>query len=74
MDLRRVTFISSVDLYRGLPAQCEVWHEDAYLPPLSFSDVGNKKRAAEQIRPPLRKDLRIERGKRQSGPQLRAGV
>jgi UDP-glucose 4-epimerase len=49
MDLRRVTFISSVDLYRGLPAQCEVWHEDAYLPPLSFSDVGNKKRAAEQI-------------------------
>ena len=49
MDLRRVTFISSVDLYRGLPAQCDVWHEDAYLPPLSFSDVGNKKRAAEQI-------------------------
>ncbi len=49
MDLNRVTFISSVDLYRGLPAQCEVWHEDAYLPPLVFSQVGNKKRAAEQI-------------------------
>jgi UDP-glucose 4-epimerase len=49
MDLSRVTFISSVDLYRGLPAQCEMWHEDAYLPPLSFSQVGNKKRAAEQI-------------------------
>ena len=49
MDLSRVTFISSVDLYRGLPSQCEVWHEDAFLPPLSFSQVGNKKRAAEQI-------------------------
>jgi nucleoside-diphosphate-sugar epimerase len=49
MNLRRVTFTSSVDLYRGLPHQCEVWHEDAYLPPLSFSEIGNSKRAMEQI-------------------------
>ncbi len=49
MNLRRVTFTSSVDLYRGLPHQCEVWHEDAFLPPLSFSEIGNSKRAMEQI-------------------------
>lgn len=49
MGLRRVTFTSSVDLYRGLPDQCEVWHEDAFLPPLSFSEIGNSKRAMEQI-------------------------
>ncbi len=49
MDLRRVTFVSSVDLYRGWPKQCDVWHEDAYLPPVCFSDIGNKKRAGEQI-------------------------
>ena len=48
-DLRRVTFTSSVDLYRGLPDQCEVWHEDAFLPPLSFSEIGNSKRVMEQI-------------------------
>ena len=49
MNLRRVTFTSSVDLYRGLPHQCEDWHEDAFLPPLSFSEIGNSKRAMEQI-------------------------
>ena len=49
MDLRRVTFVSSVDLYRGWPKQCDVWHEDAYLPPVCFSDIGNKKRAGEQL-------------------------
>ena len=49
MDLRRVTFVSSVDLYRGWPKQCDVWHEDAYLPPVTFSDIGNKKRAGEGI-------------------------
>jgi nucleoside-diphosphate-sugar epimerase len=49
MNLRRVTFTSSVDLYRGLPRQCDVWHEDAFLPPLSFSEIGNSKRAMEQI-------------------------
>jgi len=49
MNLRRVTFTSSVDLYRGLPHQCDVWHEDAFLPPLSFSEIGNSKRAMEQI-------------------------
>lgn len=49
MDLRRVTITSSVDLYRGLPDQCEVYDEDAFLPPLSFSEIGNSKRAMEQI-------------------------
>jgi len=49
MDLRRVTFTSSVDLYRGKPNDCEVWHEDAPLPPLSFSEIGNSKRSMEQI-------------------------
>jgi nucleoside-diphosphate-sugar epimerase len=47
--LRRVTFISSVDCYRGWPHECEVWHEDAYLPPVSFSPISNCKRATEQI-------------------------
>ncbi len=47
--LRRVTFISSVDCYRGWPAECEVWQEDAGLPPVSFSPIGNCKRAAEQL-------------------------
>jgi nucleoside-diphosphate-sugar epimerase len=49
MGLQRMTFISSVDLYRGLPAQCDVFDEDACLPPVSFSLVGNCKRAVEQI-------------------------
>jgi nucleoside-diphosphate-sugar epimerase len=47
--LRRLTFISSVDCYRGWPHECEVWNEDAYLPPVSFSPIGNCKRAAEQL-------------------------
>jgi nucleoside-diphosphate-sugar epimerase len=47
--LRRLTFISSVDCYRGWPDECEVWHEDAYLPPVSFSPIGNCKRAVEQM-------------------------
>jgi UDP-glucose 4-epimerase/UDP-glucuronate 4-epimerase len=47
--LRRVTFISSVDCYRGWPHECEVWHEDAFLPPVSFSPISNCKRATEQI-------------------------
>jgi nucleoside-diphosphate-sugar epimerase len=47
--LRHVTFISSVDCYRGCPHECEVWHEDAYLPPVSFSPIGNVKRAVEQV-------------------------
>lgn len=47
--LRRLTFISSVDCYRGFPAECEVWHEDAYLPPVSFSPIANCKRAVEQM-------------------------
>jgi nucleoside-diphosphate-sugar epimerase len=49
LDLRRVSFISSVDLYRGWPKQCDEWHEDAYLPPVSFSEIGNNKRAVEQL-------------------------
>jgi len=47
--LRRFTFLSSVDCYRGSPDECEVWQEDAYLPPVSFSPIGNCKRAAEQL-------------------------
>jgi nucleoside-diphosphate-sugar epimerase len=47
--LRRMTFISSVDCYRGWPHECEVWHEDAYLPPVSFSPIANCKRAVEQL-------------------------
>jgi len=49
VGLRRVTFISSVDCYRGWPHECEVWHEDAYLPPVSFSPIGNCKRSVEQV-------------------------
>jgi nucleoside-diphosphate-sugar epimerase len=50
LGLRRVTFVSSVDLYRGKPHACEgEWSEDAFLPPVSFSLVGNLKRAVEQI-------------------------
>jgi nucleoside-diphosphate-sugar epimerase len=47
--IRRMTFISSVDCYRGWPHECEVWQEDAYLPPVSFSPIGNCKRAVEQL-------------------------
>jgi nucleoside-diphosphate-sugar epimerase len=38
-----------VDTYRGWPDECEVWQEDAYLPPISFSPIGNCKRAVEQM-------------------------
>jgi nucleoside-diphosphate-sugar epimerase len=48
-NLRRITFISSVDCYRGWPRECESWHEDSYLPPLAFSPIANCKRAVEQI-------------------------
>jgi nucleoside-diphosphate-sugar epimerase len=47
--LRRLSFISSVDCYRGWPDECESWHEDAYLPPVSFSPIGNCKRSVEQL-------------------------
>jgi nucleoside-diphosphate-sugar epimerase len=49
MDLRRVTVVSSVDLYRGLPQQCDVFNEDIYLPPIAFSEIGNCKRAVDEI-------------------------
>ncbi|MBN2062341.1 MAG: NAD(P)-dependent oxidoreductase [Deltaproteobacteria bacterium] len=49
MDLRRVTFVSSVVVYRGWPKDCDIWHEDAYLPPVSFAEIGNKKKAVEQL-------------------------
>lgn len=48
-NLRRVTFISSVDCYRGWPRECETWHEDSYLPPVAFSPIANCKRAVEQL-------------------------
>jgi nucleoside-diphosphate-sugar epimerase len=47
--LPRLTFISSVDCYRGWPGECECWCEDAHLPPVSFSPIGNCKRAVEQL-------------------------
>jgi nucleoside-diphosphate-sugar epimerase len=47
--LRRFTFISSVDTYRGSPEDCPVWSEDAPLPPVSFSPIGNNKKAGEQM-------------------------
>ena len=47
--LRRITFISSVDTYRGWPEDCPVWREDAPLPPVSFSPIGNSKKAGEQL-------------------------
>lgn len=48
-ELRRVTLISSVDVYRGSPTGCDTWTEDAFLPPVAVSAVGNTKRAAEQL-------------------------
>lgn len=45
----RVTFISSVDTYRGLPQDCPEWREDAFLPPVAFSPVCNLKKSGEQI-------------------------
>src|SRR5512136_2978825 len=47
--LRRITFVSSVDTYRGWPDDCPVWPEDASLPAVSFSPIGNNKKAGEQI-------------------------
>lgn len=48
-NLRRVTFISSVDCYRGWPRECEIWREDSHLPPVAFSPIANCKRAVEQL-------------------------
>ncbi|MGD0658337.1 MAG: NAD(P)-dependent oxidoreductase [Syntrophorhabdales bacterium] len=47
--LRRIIFISSVDTYRGWPQDSPVWREDAPLPPVSFSPIGNNKKAGEQV-------------------------
>jgi nucleoside-diphosphate-sugar epimerase len=47
--LRRLSFISSLDCYRGWPDECDSWHEDAYLPPVSFSPIGSCKRSVEQL-------------------------
>jgi UDP-glucose 4-epimerase len=48
-NLSRVTFVSSVDVYRGSPAECPEWREDAFLPPVSFSPIGTTKKAGEQL-------------------------
>ncbi len=45
----RVTFVSSVDTYRGVPKDCPEWREDAFLPPVAFSPVCNLKKSGEQI-------------------------
>ncbi len=48
-NMKRFTFISSVDAYRGFPEDCPHWTEDAFLPPVSFSMIGNTKKAMEQL-------------------------
>lgn len=48
-QLRRVTFISSGSNYDALPGQPEEWHEDAYLPTVTFAPISNTKKACEQI-------------------------
>jgi len=47
--VKRLTFISSVDTYRGFPKDCDHWTEDSFLPPVSFSVIGNTKKAVEQL-------------------------
>ena len=49
MGLQRMVFVSSVDNYRGLPHQPEVFDEDAFLPPVAYSPDGNCKRAADMM-------------------------
>ena len=48
-NVKRLTFISSVDTYRGYPKDCDHWTEDAFLPPVSFTMIGNTKKAMEQL-------------------------
>jgi nucleoside-diphosphate-sugar epimerase len=47
--LRRITFLSSVDTYRGWPEDSPVWREDSPLPAVSFSPIGSNKKAGEQL-------------------------
>ena len=53
VELRRVTFVSSMAVYYGWPHPCEVLNEDAFLPPLPdaphSAEISTTKRAAEQI-------------------------
>ena len=48
-NVKRLTFTSSVDTYRGFPKDCDQWTEDALLPPVSFTLIGNTKKAMEQL-------------------------
>jgi UDP-glucose 4-epimerase len=48
-NVKRVSFMSSVDTYRGFPKDCAEWMEDAFLPPVSFNIIGNTKKAVEQL-------------------------
>jgi nucleoside-diphosphate-sugar epimerase len=47
--LRRVTLISSVVAYMGAPGESGEWREETLLPSVSFSMIGNIKKAMEQI-------------------------
>ncbi len=47
--LRRLTLISSMVAYTEGPSTMGEWREDALLPPVSFSLIGNLKKAVEQI-------------------------
>ncbi|MGD0657173.1 MAG: NAD(P)-dependent oxidoreductase [Syntrophorhabdales bacterium] len=48
-NIRRLTLISSLVAYTGAPGEGGQWREDALLPPVSFSPIGNLKKAVEQI-------------------------
>ena len=43
LELRRVTYISSLAVYRGWPHNSEAWTEDAFLPPLPCPPHADKK-------------------------------
>jgi nucleoside-diphosphate-sugar epimerase len=47
--MRRLTLISSLVAYVGVSGKDGEWKEDALLAPVTFSPIGNLKKAAEQI-------------------------
>jgi nucleoside-diphosphate-sugar epimerase len=48
-DMSRLTLISSITAYTGMPEGFDLLREDSLLPPVSFSPIGNLKKAVEQI-------------------------
>ena len=47
--LQRVTFVSSIAVYEEGPRKVAIYHEDDYLPMVTFGEIGNVKKAVEQI-------------------------